>query len=96
MRILSVTPCFFPAHAFGGPVKVAFDLGKELVERGHEVVVFTSDAKDPESRLDVENDRIKGMDVYYFKNLSMSIDHDLVDRGHPKCHACEGDTEPSE
>ena len=46
MKILFVKPYFYPAQAFGGHVKVAFDVGRELVKRGHEVVVFTSDAKD--------------------------------------------------
>ncbi|MGD0995695.1 MAG: glycosyltransferase [Candidatus Bathyarchaeia archaeon] len=73
MRILFVTPYFYPAEAFGGPVKVAFDVGRELVRRGHEVVVFTSDAKDLENRLDVERDEIEGMQVYYFRNLFMSL-----------------------
>jgi glycosyltransferase involved in cell wall biosynthesis len=68
-----VTPYFYPAEAFGGPVKVAFDVGRELVRRGHEVVVFTSDAKDLENRLDVERDEIEGMQVYYFRNLFMSL-----------------------
>ena len=71
MRILLVTPYFYPAEAFGGPVKVAFDVGKELVKRGHEVVVFTSDAKDLENRFDVESDEVEGMKVCYFRNLSM-------------------------
>lgn len=68
-----MTPYFYPAEAFGGPVKVAFDVGRELVRRGHEVVVFTSDAKDLENRLDVERDEIEGMQVYYFRNLFMSL-----------------------
>jgi len=71
MRILQVIPYFYPAEVFGGPVRVAFDVGKELVKRGHEVVVFTSDAKDLENRLDVENDEIEGMRICYFRNLSM-------------------------
>ena len=71
MRILLVIPYFYPAEAFGGPVKVAFDVGKELVKRGHEVVVFTSDARDLENRLGVESDEVEGMSVYYFRNLSM-------------------------
>jgi len=68
---LLVIPYFYPAEAFGGPVKVAFDVGKELVKRGHDVVVFTSDARDLENRLGVESDEVEGMSVYYFRNLSM-------------------------
>ncbi len=64
-------PYFYPAEAFGGPVRVTFDVGKELVKRGHEVVVFTSDARDLEHRLGVEYDEVEGMRVHYFRNLSM-------------------------
>lgn len=71
MRILQVIPYFYPAQAFGGPVKVAFDVGKELVRRGHEVVVFTSDAKDWKNRLNVESHEVEGMEVHYFRNMSM-------------------------
>jgi len=57
MRILQVVPYFLPAYAFGGPVKVAYQISKELTKRGHEVVVYTTDAKDPDSRLNVESVR---------------------------------------
>jgi len=73
MKILFVIPYFYPAQAFGGPVKVVFDIGRELVKRGHEVVVFTSDAKDLESRLNVESDEVEGVKIYYFRSLSMSL-----------------------
>ena len=71
MKILFVIPYFYPAHAFGGPVRVAYDVGKELVKQGHEVVVYTSDAKDLENRLEAESAEIEGMKVHYLKNLSM-------------------------
>jgi len=73
MRILFVIPYFYPTQAFGGPVSVAFNMGKELAKRGHEVVVFTSDAKDLENRLNVESNEIEGMTVYYLRNLSMGL-----------------------
>lgn len=76
MKILIVTPYFYPAESFGGPVKVAYDVGKELVKQGHEVVVYTSDAKDLRNRLPSGCFNIEGMRVYYFKNLSMfSVKH---------------------
>ena len=71
MRILIVIPYFYPALFFGGPVKVAFDVGKELVKRGNEVVVFTSDAQDLRNRLPDVSNEVEGMQVYYFHNLSM-------------------------
>ena len=47
-------------------------MSKELCLRGHEVVVYTSDAKDIDSRLTVEPARIlDGIKVHYMRNLSM-------------------------
>nr|MDO8044219.1 glycosyltransferase family 4 protein [Candidatus Baldrarchaeota archaeon] len=71
MKILFVIPYFYPAQAFGGSVQVAFNIGKELIKRGHEVTIFTSDAKDLKGRLNIKSSEIEGMKVYYFKNLSM-------------------------
>jgi len=72
MRILSVIPYFYPAQAFGGPVKVAFQVSRELVKRKHEVVVYTSDAKDLGSRLSIDPVKvIDGIRVHYFRNLAL-------------------------
>jgi glycosyltransferase involved in cell wall biosynthesis len=73
MRILHVVPWFPPAWAWGGPVKVAYDLSKELVKRGHEVTVYTTDSLDPDSRVNLPPNRpldLEGIRVYYFRNLS--------------------------
>jgi len=43
MRILYVTPTFVPSH-FGGVKEVSYQLSKNMVQRGHDVVVFTTDA----------------------------------------------------
>jgi glycosyltransferase involved in cell wall biosynthesis len=73
LRILFVIPYFYPAEFFGGPVKVAFDIGKELIKRGHEVEVYTSDAKDLTHRVDNPYAEIEGMKVHYLKNSSMFL-----------------------
>jgi len=73
MKILQIVPYFPPAYAFGGPVTVAFQVSKELVKRGHEVVVYTSDAKDLVSRLSVEPvSYVDGIKVNYFRNIPIS------------------------
>jgi len=72
MKILQVVPYFHPAYAFGGPVNAVYQISKKLARRGHEVVIYTSDAKDFGSRLNIEfSDKINGMRVYRFRNLSM-------------------------
>lgn len=74
MKILQVVSYFPPAYAFGGPVKVASQVSRELLKRGHDVVVYTTDAKDPNSRLNVEPVRIvDGIKVHYMRNLSMML-----------------------
>jgi glycosyltransferase involved in cell wall biosynthesis len=74
MKILQVIPYFPPAYAFGGPVKVAYQISRELIKRGHEVVVYTTDAKDFDSRLEIDSSNtIKGMKVHRFRNLSLTL-----------------------
>lgn len=43
MRILVAIPKYFPSVASGGVVRVAYNLCSSLAERGHDVVVVTSD-----------------------------------------------------
>ena len=74
MKILQVIPYFPPAYAFGGPVTVSFQVSKELVNRGHEVVVYTTDAKDFGSRIeDIPGDIDDSFEVHRFKNVSMTL-----------------------
>ena len=49
MKILQVLPYFVPAWDYGGPVPVAYRFSENLVKRGHEVTVFTTDAMNLES-----------------------------------------------
>jgi glycosyltransferase involved in cell wall biosynthesis len=50
----------------------SYVISKELVKRGHEVTVFTTDVgNDPYSRLNVRDvNTLDGITVYYFKNIS--------------------------
>ena len=71
MRILQVTKFFKPSWESGGPARVAYEISKELVERGHEVTVYTTDGF--KWRLDVEKNKpvdVEGIKTYYFRNLS--------------------------
>lgn len=73
MKILQVVSYFPPAYAFGGPVNVAYQISKKLTMRGNEVVVYTSDAKNIHSRLNLPRLKlVDGMFINYFKNISMS------------------------
>ncbi|GAB4315825.1 MAG: glycosyltransferase [Methanobacteriaceae archaeon] len=71
MKILQVTPFFKPSWEAGGPPRLAYDISRSLVERGHEVTVYTTDGF--KYRLDVEKNcpvAVDGIETYYFRNLS--------------------------
>ena len=70
MRIVQVTPYFAPAWAYGGPPRSIYELARELVGRGHEVSVVTTDALDAQSRMSPLRETIDGIDVHRFRNLS--------------------------
>lgn len=68
LRILQVVPAYYPAVRYGGPIRSVHALAKTLVERGHEVHVFTSSmdgSKDLEVPLATPVN-IDGVLVYYF------------------------------
>ncbi|MGB7533090.1 MAG: glycosyltransferase [Halobacteriota archaeon] len=73
MRILQVTPAFYPAEGHGGAPYVVYEISKRLSERGHEVTVYTTDANDKYSRLRNGIKNIDGFKIYYFKNISNSL-----------------------
>jgi glycosyltransferase involved in cell wall biosynthesis len=50
LRILLASPAYWPARAFGGPVVVARELVRRLVEHGHEVDVLTTTLVDLQVR----------------------------------------------
>ena len=71
MKILQVTNFFKPSWESGGPARNTYELSKRLVEKGHEVTVYTTDGF--KSRLNVEKNKpveVDGIRTYYFRNLS--------------------------
>ena len=55
MRILQVAPYFAPAYSYGGPPETVHKLCEALANRGHEVVVLTTDAFNSTERQEVTN-----------------------------------------
>src|SRR5690242_3503877 len=53
LKVLHVTPSFYPAFAYGGPTYSAYALCRSLARQGSEVRVLTTDANGPDSDLDV-------------------------------------------
>ncbi|MFA5995932.1 MAG: FkbM family methyltransferase [Patescibacteria group bacterium] len=69
-KILQVIPYFVPAYGYGGPVKVCFDVSKELVQRGYNVTVATTDTLDDKRRIKQLDETIAGVRILRFKNVS--------------------------
>jgi glycosyltransferase involved in cell wall biosynthesis len=67
LSILLASPAYWPAQAFGGPVTVARELVRRLVERGHRVDVLTTALRDlhtrPSARTSVAE--VDGATVHY-------------------------------
>ena len=52
MNILHIVPYFYPAWAYGGTPRVVFELCRELVKKGHNVTVYTTDVFDKHKRVE--------------------------------------------
>lgn len=71
MKILQLNPSFYPAFGYGGTVRVAYELSRGLVQRGHYVTVFTTDVYEKNKRLKYNNPSIvDGIKIYRFRNIS--------------------------
>ncbi len=73
MKILFVTPFYYPATFYGGPVSSIYNLANSLTELGHQVTVYTTDVFSDEKRYDGPVNRevkVGKVKVYYFKNIS--------------------------
>ena len=77
MKILQVTPEFHPSTGYGGGPIIAYEISRALVQRGHEVTVYTTDADNKTSRLNSGIKNIGNMKIYYFKNISNSMAYKL-------------------
>jgi len=68
MHILHVTIGFYPANAWGGPTKVVYQNGKELVRRGHRVTVYCTNLLDKRNTIHpgTFEREMDGMRIVYF------------------------------
>ena len=70
MKILHVVPTYLPATRYGGPIFAVHGLARALVERGHDVDVFTTNV-DGDGESDVplrQRVDLDGVGVYYFSS----------------------------
>lgn len=74
MRVLEVSNFFKPLWETGGVTKVNYEISKSLVQRGHDVTVYTTDGY--KSNLKIQTNQlvnVEGIKVYYFQNLFKSV-----------------------
>ena len=74
MKVLQVIS-YSPIYLHEGPSSVALLISRELVKRGHEVTVFTTDASRLKSRLRIPNNPIvvDGVKICHFRNLNNQL-----------------------
>jgi glycosyltransferase involved in cell wall biosynthesis len=73
MRILQVVPRYAPAWAFGGGVRMTYELAKAWVQHGHQVTVFTSDQHEGGRQFAELEERLDGITIHRFKNPVNSL-----------------------
>jgi glycosyltransferase involved in cell wall biosynthesis len=78
MKILQITPVFYPACKRGGIVTAVYNLSKELSRRGHDITVYTTDNFDKNNRIKAHYLEIKHIKIYYFLNLSNELAWDNI------------------
>jgi glycosyltransferase involved in cell wall biosynthesis len=69
LNILFVVHGYKPAYRIGGPILSVSSLAEKLVEKGHNVIVFTTNSNQSED-LDIATDcphQVNGVEVWYFK-----------------------------
>ena len=78
VKVLHVTPSFYPAHVYGGPTRSVYELCGNLARKGCDVRVLTTDANGPDAVLDVDTTQavdVDGFRVRYchrIKDVSIS------------------------
>jgi glycosyltransferase involved in cell wall biosynthesis len=72
MKILQVISSFPPAYSYGGALRVAYNLSKNLVANGHQVTVYTTDVLDKNQRNPAGNNPcyLDGIEIFRFRNVS--------------------------
>ena len=70
LNVAIVVAYYAPSWAYGGPPRIVYEFSRKLVQRGHSVTVFTTDAFEKDKRIDTPFSMIEGISVHYLKNYS--------------------------
>ena len=74
MKILKVTPSFYPAFSYGGPTVTTYELCRNLAALGCEVRVLTTDANGIGQTMEVDQDH----EVFFDKGFTVRYCHRLL------------------
>lgn len=66
MKILCVSPTYWPAFEFGGPIQSLHILNKALVSDGADITVYTTSKGQSDNSLTNLNTNLDGIDITYF------------------------------
>jgi len=77
MKILHVTPFFYPAWAYGGIPRLSYHLAAEQARQGHTVHAVTTDALDQERRQEQSRFCVEGIAVRVYRNWSNAAAYQL-------------------
>lgn len=79
MRILQVIPYFYLSWAGGGPVELVHNMSRGLIERGHEVTIYTTDVfnKPLGSGKLYDSTELDGIKVCEFRHLGGGLTRGL-------------------
>lgn len=69
VNITFVTQYFAPAWSYGGPPRVLFTLARQLINKGKNIKVITTDVLD-ENRNTIHNESLEGVEIIRFKTIS--------------------------
>jgi glycosyltransferase involved in cell wall biosynthesis len=70
MHILHITPYFYPAWAYGGTCRAAWEVARRMAARGHKVTAYTTDALDGGRRAVAAEAVVEQVAIRRFRNLS--------------------------
>lgn len=70
MKILHISPYFYPSTSYGGPVNVILNLARAQQKLGHNVFVLTTDAGDIHHRIFPHKQKYYQVEAHYLFNLS--------------------------
>lgn len=78
MRILHIIPYFYPAWAYGGTCRAAWEVARATARRGHEVVACTTDTLDSRRRATPASEVVEGVEIHRSANLSNRLAWDRL------------------